>query len=209
MDEGRGFIDYYQLMQVYPDCEAKTLELAYRHLAKMYHPDHPETADLGKFTELTEAYRILRDPVRRAEYDRTYFARNGHAPSPFPAGSPVLDEKTAINDADVHEALLLSLYRRRREKPGDPGLGNWLLQEMLDCSDENFEFHTWYLKSKGFIEVTEQGTLAITIDGVDHVIATSRSHQAQQLLISARTGQDHPGDGTGTGDRPGDDPIRH
>jgi curved DNA-binding protein len=55
---------------------------------------------------------------------------------------------------------------------------------MLNCSDEHFEFHTWYLKAKGFIEITEQGTLAITIQGVDHVIDISRTNMMEKLLIA-------------------------
>ena len=45
MENGHDFVDYYDLLQVNPDCDARILELAYRHFAKMYHPDHPETAD--------------------------------------------------------------------------------------------------------------------------------------------------------------------
>ena len=52
------------------------------------------------------------------------------------------------------------------------------------CSDENFEFYIWYLKAKNFIEITEQGTLEITIQGVDHVISTSRATKAEKLLIT-------------------------
>ena len=55
---------------------------------------------------------------------------------------------------------------------------------LLDCSEESFEFHVWYLKAKGFIEITEDAALAITIDGVDHVISTSRSKEAAKLLTS-------------------------
>ena len=67
----------------------------------------------------------------------------------------------------------------------------YYLQRMLDCSDENFEFHAWYMKSKGYIEITQEGKLAITIDGVDHVISMSRTAEAEKLLIAqAKTGTD-------------------
>ena len=55
---------------------------------------------------------------------------------------------------------------------------------MLQCSHEHFEFHKWYLKEKGYIVLTEQGTLAITIQGIDHVISLSRTSKAEKLLIS-------------------------
>ena len=40
-----------------------------------------------------------------------------------------------------------------------------------------------YLKQKGFIEVTEHGTVAITVEGIDHVISLSRTTAAEKLLI--------------------------
>ena len=55
---------------------------------------------------------------------------------------------------------------------------------MLKCSDERFDFHKWYLKEKGFISITEHGTLAITVQGIDHVIAMSRTTTAEKLLIA-------------------------
>jgi len=78
----------------------------------------------------------------------------------------------------------MSLYRKRREDSLNPGVIGFYLQEMLNCSDEQFEFHKWYLKEKGFILVTEQGTLAITIQGVDHVISMSQAAKAEKLLIA-------------------------
>lgn len=60
----------------------------------------------------------------------------------------------------------------------------WLLEEPLGCSESQFEFHVWYLKAKGFIHTTEQGTIAITIDGLDHVIANSQNEESRKLLLS-------------------------
>ena len=183
MENGHEFVDYYDLMQVHPKCDAKVLESAYRHFAKMYHPDHRETADVDKFSQLTEAYKVLRDPERRAEYDRSYNKKSRKTFSHFPSEMELeVDASAALRDAEVHERILFSLYKRRREHAHDAGVVAWLLQEMLDCADDSFEFHVWYLKSKGFIEVTEQGTLAITIQGVDHVISMSRSGFAEKLL---------------------------
>lgn len=64
--------DYYELLGVSRSADEKTLKAAYRKLAMQYHPDrnpgNPE-AEL-KFKEVTEAYEVLRDPQRRAAYDR-------------------------------------------------------------------------------------------------------------------------------------------
>ena len=72
-----NFIDYYEILQVSPGCNAKTLEAAYRHLAKMYHPDHPSTADSEKFNEVISAYKVLRKPSGRTKYDQLYAELKG------------------------------------------------------------------------------------------------------------------------------------
>ena len=50
MSNDEPFVDLYGILKVHPECDTKALELAYRHLAKLYHPDHPETADIDSFT---------------------------------------------------------------------------------------------------------------------------------------------------------------
>jgi curved DNA-binding protein len=57
MSEARSFVDYYAILRVHPECDHRTLEIAYRNLAKIYHPDHPETADIDMFNAVIEAYR--------------------------------------------------------------------------------------------------------------------------------------------------------
>lgn len=49
---------------------------AYRHLAKMYHPDlNPgNTLIADKFKDINEAYQILGNPISRKKYDRLHFA---------------------------------------------------------------------------------------------------------------------------------------
>ncbi len=186
MDSGQNTIDYYAVLKVNPDCDARILELAYHYFAKMYHPDNAATANPEKFSEIVEAYRALRDPERRAEYDRQHGitgAQSGQAFDLPNDGDTALDEKAALSDAEAHAKILLYLYKRRREHASDAGVIGWYVQDMLGCSDEHFEFHVWYLKSKGFVEVTEQGTIAATIAGVDHVIATSRAAAAEPLRI--------------------------
>lgn len=184
MEDEHRFVDYDSLLQVTPNCDPKIIESAYRHFAKMYHPDHADTADVEKFSQAAKAYNVLRDPAKRADYDPFHLVKKNGVHQ-FPLDSdPDGDEKTAVGDAEIREKILLTLYKRRREYANDPGVVGWLLQEMLDCSDDLFEFHVWYLKSKGFIEHTEQGTLAVTIQGVDHVIAMCRTNLSERLLIA-------------------------
>ncbi|MDG2047080.1 MAG: curved DNA-binding protein [Halioglobus sp.] len=72
------FKDYYQLLGVSPDSDSKSIKTAYRKLARKYHPDMNPDADAEeKFKEVAEAYEVLKDTQRRAEYDelREYSSR--------------------------------------------------------------------------------------------------------------------------------------
>lgn len=185
MNGGQNFVDYYGILQVSPNCDAKLLESAYHHLAKRYHPDHTTTSDVAKFGQVIEAYGILRDPEKRAEYDLLHAQHCDAEYLNFPSTSEDgIEEASALDDADDHARILMYLYRRRRENAQDAGVVGFYLQDMLQCSHEHFEFHKWYLKEKGYIVLTEQGTLAITIQGIDHVISLSRISKAEKLLIS-------------------------
>jgi len=186
------FVDYYAILQVSPSCEAKALELAYHQLAKTHHPDHSGDRDTTRFNEVSEAYRILRSPEQRAKYDLLYANINGREAFETSARNEVgVDERTALNDSEAHAKILMFLYKKRREQAQDAGVVGFYLQELVNCSDEHFEFHKWYLKEKGFVSITEQGTMAITIQGIDHVISLSRSSNAEKLLLGqARTSED-------------------
>ena len=62
----------YRRLDVPPEASAEQIGHAYRRLAHSLHPDtHPEAPDAAvRFREITEAYEILSNPVRRARYDR-------------------------------------------------------------------------------------------------------------------------------------------
>jgi curved DNA-binding protein len=184
MSRDKPFIDYYNILQVDPNCEPQILEAAYRYWAKLYHPDHTETADTVKFNNVVEAYSILRNPVQRANYNLSYH-KNSNGEKSYPLIEKVeTHDNSASRDADDHDIILKFLYKARREHAQNAGVAGFYIQEILNCSDEQFEFHTWYLKEKGLVAITEQGTLAITIKGVDHVISISRSTRAEKLLIA-------------------------
>lgn len=62
-------LDYYAVLEVAPDADEATIRLAYRRLARLYHPDVAGTGDLTRMQWLNAAYRVLGDPERRREYD--------------------------------------------------------------------------------------------------------------------------------------------
>lgn len=64
--------NHYQILNVAPDAEAVVIEAAYRALMKKYHPDHSFAAPSPgpSASEINHAFSTLRNPERRAEYDR-------------------------------------------------------------------------------------------------------------------------------------------
>lgn len=63
--------DYYQIMGLARDASPDDIKRAYRKLARKYHPDVSKEADAeARFKELGEAYEVLKDPEKRAAYDR-------------------------------------------------------------------------------------------------------------------------------------------
>jgi curved DNA-binding protein len=64
------FRDYYKILGVEPDADRKAVTGAYRRLARKYHPDVSSEGDAEeKFKEIAEAYAVLKDKGKRAEYD--------------------------------------------------------------------------------------------------------------------------------------------
>lgn len=63
--------DYYQILGVSRDVSKDELKKAYRKLARKYHPDVSKEANAeAKFKEVGEAYEVLKDAEKRAQYDR-------------------------------------------------------------------------------------------------------------------------------------------
>ncbi len=65
-------IDYYELLEVSRDADARAIKSSYRKLAMKYHPDrNPGDAECeAKFKAISQAYDCLKDPQKRAAYDR-------------------------------------------------------------------------------------------------------------------------------------------
>ena len=90
--------DYYSILGVSKDATADDLKRAYRKLAKQYHPDAQHTEEdkknaEAKFKEINEAYSVLSDENKRAQYDRfgSNFEQAGFGGSGFGGYSNAYD----------------------------------------------------------------------------------------------------------------------
>jgi molecular chaperone DnaJ len=72
--------DYYEILGVSKSASADEIKRAYRKLAMQHHPDK-HGGDDTQFKEVAEAYEVLKDSQKRAQYDQ--FGHNG----PFGAGA--------------------------------------------------------------------------------------------------------------------------
>lgn len=113
--------DYYKIMGLNTDAHDKDIKLAYRRLARKYHPDlNKEPGAEERFKEMAEAYEVLKDPVKRKEYDE-------HLKNPFSnQGSEAHSRSHSWNQSqandfyqqtDFNADLFESLFGQHRQRP--------------------------------------------------------------------------------------------
>lgn len=117
--------DYYEVMGVPRDATEEEIKRAFRKLAFQYHPDrNSENGAEEKFKEVNEAYQVLSDPVKRANYDRfghlgtegsgrgfegfSDFGGLGDIFEAFFGGATTRDRQKPRQGADLYSTLTLS-----------------------------------------------------------------------------------------------------
>lgn len=104
--------DYYEILEVHPKASQTAVDRAYRGLARRYHPDAQPADRRAWATErmqaISQAYAVLSNPGRRAQYDLQYSARSvrwqaATTPPTVPAPAPVATTRpTAYSACSRH-----------------------------------------------------------------------------------------------------------
>jgi curved DNA-binding protein len=158
--------DYYEFLQISPNAESDTIHRVYRFLAVRLHPDNPETGDAEKFFLLKQAYDVLSNPARRAEYDAA-FKKEGPQPVPLSTSIDFMDSMEG--ELNRRLGLLALLYIQRRTNPYMPEVSLLEVERRMGFPRDYLEFTTWYLKNKGYISRSDNSDFTLTAEGVDFV----------------------------------------
>jgi len=112
---------YYDVLGLARTASAEDVKGAYRKLAKEHHPDrNPDNhAAEHKFKEISEAYEILKDPNRRAAYDRFGHAAFENGAGRGPQGFDFAASFTDVFDDLFGEMMGGGKRGRRQNRGGD------------------------------------------------------------------------------------------
>jgi curved DNA-binding protein CbpA len=178
-----GSVDYYELLQISPNAEPETVHRVYRLLAPRWHPDNQHTGDAARFRALHEAYVVLSDAEKRAQYDvGTHNRRQARWFAPPP-------EERKNSDFEVEQIVRLTvleaLYVHRRSEPNNPGIFILDLEALTGRAREHLEFTVWYLSQKRYIQRTDNSRLVITAEGVDYLEANYQANLQRRRLAAS------------------------
>ena len=176
-------LDYYELLQISPNADPDTVHRVFRLLAQRYHPDNQDTGDASRFRQLHDAYTVLSDPEKRAQYDAKYEALRQERWKFVTVGPPA--ENDFEREQQLRRTILEILYSRRRIESDSPSMSNWDLAELMGRPREHLAFTLWYLMQKKMITQDDQSKLQITAEGVDY-LEQSRGERLTPRLKAAQ-----------------------
>ena len=141
----QDFVDYYQVLRIWPTASEDAIKKAYFNLAKLCHPDvvgkggaESDTTRGGvDFKMVNEAYSVLSDPVKRREYDEVFKL---HAPR---------ERRSFAKEADRRSAQLAFDQARTAMKHNRYDKAVVLLKSAIKYDPSNAAYHSWYGFSLG------------------------------------------------------------
>ncbi len=151
--------DYYEILGVSKDASQEEIKKAFHKLAHKYHPD--KGGDAEKFKEINEAYQVLGNKEKRAQYDRfgsTFegggFYGSGSQESPFGAN---FDFNSFGNfDSSIFEDIFSEFFGgqspfggKRQKKEKDIIIDIYIsLEEAFHGVDKEIRLKKWVLCNK-------------------------------------------------------------
>ena len=110
--------EYYKILEVEEDASEEEIKLAYRRLAKRYHPDLNKSDPNAKekFIKLYEAYDTLKDPLKRNIYDQA-----GYNPRNIDL-SDIIWRNNSIRFREIFRQIYANYNRTPKIKPPPEGM---------------------------------------------------------------------------------------
>jgi curved DNA-binding protein CbpA len=183
--------DHYDALQISKNADADTIQRVFRLLARRFHPDNLHTGNEARFRQIHEAYLVLSDPEKRAQYDIRHETLRQERWR-FVASGPPTDNDFAL-EQHLRWLVLEILYSRRRQEPDNPGMSYLELGRLIGQPREHMEFTLWYLVYKGLIARGDQSSLTITVEGVDFLEKNPKQN-LQRLRLAETNKQGFTGD---------------
>ena len=107
--------DHYSILGVYPSSNNDELDLAFKEKIKIYHPDvfEGDKAYAEQETKkIIEAYSILKDPIKKSEYDKIWIERNKSELTVLENSNNNI-ENNDIEQKKIERSLLFQKRRRQ------------------------------------------------------------------------------------------------
>lgn len=136
--------DYYEVLEVDPNTDAKAVREAYRNLALKYHPDrnqdNPQATEQMK--RVNEAYAVLSNPQKRGEYDamRKQYGASAHG-----------QFRQAYTDQDIFQGTdIHTVFEEMARSFGVRGVDE-VFREFYGQNFRSFESRGPGYRSRGFV----------------------------------------------------------
>lgn len=194
--------NHYTLLGVPYNATEDRIREAYRELARVFHPDINKSEDAAeKFSLIQEAYSVLINPVRRAEYDSNSGIRFIDDPifADFSdASERIRKEKQDFDGFDEIYNPFSSLFKKKAARPRAPTSKNlnWFKAKLLGkkIEEESDPFNTLHKdKSEPTFSGKKQRVSKKTLLGERIYIFTVTSEEARsgtdrKLVIKGEDG---------------------
>lgn len=177
--------DHYETLQISVNAEPETIHRVFRLFAQRFHPDNQETGNASRFRLIHEAYSVLSDPEKRAQYDIAHQQQRQQRWRLIASGAE--SENDFETEQIARLTLLEALYTQRRLEPTKPGIFSTELENLIGRPREHLEFTIWYLVQKKLVLRGDSSQLLITADGMDY-LEQSYLTNLQRRRLSAPSG---------------------